>query len=130
MRQVLVAAAAASWTAAVCWWVTVRQRERARGARRGRRTGSVSVRRALPADRAELAQLVVSNHLSLSAECPGEWLEQLRDVPDDFAHLLDAARSACGMPEHATMTASRRRRGRYTCQHACLRACACPLAAA
>ncbi len=86
---VLVITAAVSWTAAVCWWA--RQRGRARGSRRA----SISMRRALQADRAALAQLVVSNHLSLSAECPGEWLEQLRDVPDDFAHLLDEARSAC-----------------------------------
>jgi ribosomal protein S18 acetylase RimI-like enzyme len=52
--------------------------------------------RAEPDDRAALAQLVLRNHLELSAACPEEWLAQLRDLPTDFAHLLDAAEFARG----------------------------------
>ena len=59
-------------------------------------TTTVNIRLACEADRATICQLVVSNHLSLSEDCPVEWVEQFQDVTDDYAHLFHADKFATG----------------------------------
>ncbi len=60
------------------------------------RSSGVTVRVATEADRASMAQLVVTNHLALSADAPAEWVLQLLDVPSDFRSLLHAETFASG----------------------------------
>jgi len=80
MWRFLLGASAASLIMLVHKWIS----------HRSPATRAFTLHRAWPGDRAALVQLVVSNHLKLSAGCPEEWMEQLCDVPRDFAHLLDA----------------------------------------
>ena len=79
-------------TVASVWWALARRGRSLRDG--GART--FTLHRAEHGDRAALAQLVIHNHLELSAACPQEWLAQLRDMPTDFAHLLDAAEFSRG----------------------------------
>jgi len=50
---------------------------------------NVQIRLASLADRADMCQLVVTNHLALSEDCPVEWMEQCREVVDDYCHLFN-----------------------------------------
>ena len=54
------------------------------------------LRRATASDWPEIAKMVIENHLALSADCPAEWLNQLRDVPNDFPHLLNEEMFSAG----------------------------------
>ncbi|KAL6078763.1 Amino-acid acetyltransferase [Balamuthia mandrillaris] len=56
----------------------------------------VEIRHAKAEERAAVAALVIQNHLALSEDSAEEWLEQLKDVPSDFAHLMQDSSFAEG----------------------------------
>lgn len=47
-------------------------------------------------DQAAIATLVIDNHLQLSRSNPAEYIAQVRDLPQDFGHLLDRRTFAKG----------------------------------
>ena len=72
----------------------------------------IRIRVASQADRPSMCQLVVGNHLALSQDCPVEWMEQFREILDDYAHLFNADLFAKGFyhvaEEHQQANSSKR----------------------
>lgn len=59
---------------------------------------SLAIRPASPCrhDQAAIATLAIDNHLQLSRSNPAEYIAQVRDLPQDFGHLLDRRTFAKG----------------------------------
>jgi len=68
-------------------------------------TPTIRFRVALEADRAAMCQLVITQHLALSRDCPLEWLEQFRDivVEGEYNYFLSAEHFARGHFRVATV---------------------------
>ena len=68
-------------------------------------TPTFRLRVAGEADRAAMCQLVITQHLALSSDCPLEWMEQFRDivVEGEYNYLLSAEQFARGHFRVATV---------------------------